>query len=191
MRGDANAPAGSPARRRTPGPRDHGRNSKAARFDIRVGDALLAAGVDFAAEVPCNIVTGIARQLKRRGAPVVEVTREEEGVGVCAGAALAGRRPAILLQNSGLGNCGNALVSLTGLYRLPLVLVVGWRGGPGEPIVAQRPMGRATRPLLDALGIPQVVVRGPADLRRVSLAVRSALRSGSVTAILLRPEVTG
>ena len=51
----------------------------------------------------------------------VPVTREEEGVGIAAGAALAGGKPLLLMQNSGLGNCVNALASLTGLYELPLV----------------------------------------------------------------------
>ena len=82
------------------------------------------------------------------------VTREEEGVGLCAGAWMAGRRPALLMQNSGLGNCINALASLDMLYGIPLLMIISHRGGAGEPMVGQVPMGRLTAPLLDAMEIP-------------------------------------
>ena len=84
----------------------------------------------------------------------VPVTREEEGVGICAGAWMGGRRPALLMQNSGLGNSINALASLDMLYGIPLLMIISHRGGVGEPIIGQVPMGRLTVPLLDAMQIP-------------------------------------
>lgn len=156
--------------------------------DRALARALAAAGVDFAAEIPCAIVGGVGRALAASGVPVLDVTREEEGVGICAGAALAGRTPAILLQNSGIGNSANALASLIEYYRLPLVLVVGARGGPTDTIAAQRPMGRAFPRLLVALRIPGVTVRTVVDVRAVTGAVRRARREGRAVAIVVRPE---
>ena len=67
----------------------------------------------------------------------------------------AGRRPGyLLMQNSGLGNCINALASLDMLYGIPLLMIISHRGGKGEPIVGQVPMGRLTVPLLQTLDIP-------------------------------------
>jgi sulfopyruvate decarboxylase subunit alpha len=83
----------------------------------------------------------------------VPVTREEEGVGLCAGAWMGGRKPALLMQNSGLGNCINALASLDLLFGIPLLMIISHRGSAGEPMVGQMPMGRLTSRLLDTMEI--------------------------------------
>jgi sulfopyruvate decarboxylase subunit alpha len=112
------------------------------------------AGIDLVASVPCiklgPLLEMIAADPTMKHIPV---TREEEGIGICAGAYLGGKRPALVMQNSGLGNCINALASLDLLYELPVLMVLSHRGTRGEKISAQMPMGRATGPLLDALGI--------------------------------------
>src|SRR5262249_45185077 len=77
---------------------------------------------------------------------VVTVTREEEGVGLLAGAWLAGRRGALLMQNSGLGNSVNALASPCVASQIPMVLLISHRGDLGEFNPAQGPQGHARRP---------------------------------------------
>ena len=123
---------------------------------ISVYRGLKRAGISFAASVPCinlqrllDLVEGDTDIIH------VPVTREEEGVGLCAGAWMGGWRPALLMQNSGLGNCINALASLDFLYGIPLLMIISHRGGAGEPILAQAPMGQLTVPLLDAMEIPR------------------------------------
>lgn len=121
---------------------------------LAVYRGLKHAGIDFAATVPCVNLQELLTLIG--GDPAIihlPVTREEEGVGICAGAWMGGRRPALLMQNSGLGNCINALASLDMLYGIPLLMIISHRGGSGEPIVAQVPMGRLTVPLLDAMCI--------------------------------------
>ena len=113
------------------------------------------AGIDFVTSVPCVNLQQLLTQVGEDPEIIhVPVTREEEGVGLCAGAWMGGRRPALLMQNSGLGNCINALASLDFLYGIPLLMVISHRGGRGEPIVGQVPMGQLTAPLLDAMQIP-------------------------------------
>jgi sulfopyruvate decarboxylase subunit alpha len=112
------------------------------------------AGINFATSVPCVNLQELLALVN--GDPEIihlPVTREEEGAGICAGAWMGGRRPALLMQNSGLGNCINALASLDMLYGIPLLMIISHRGGVGEPIIGQVPMGRLTVPLLDAMGI--------------------------------------
>jgi sulfopyruvate decarboxylase subunit alpha len=116
---------------------------------------LKRAGIDFATSIPCvnlqQLLTLVGEDPEIIHVPV---TREEEGVGLCAGAWMAGRHPALLMQNSGLGNCINALASLDILYGIPLLMIISHRGCAGEPMVGQVPMGRLTSPLLDAMKIP-------------------------------------
>ena len=123
---------------------------------LAVFRGLKHAGIDFAASVPCvNLQQLLTTVGEDPGIIHVPVTREEEGVGVCAGAWMGGKKPALLMQNSGLGNSINALASLDLLYEIPLLMIISHRGCEGEPIVGQVPMGRLTPKLLDAMQIPR------------------------------------
>jgi len=137
-------------------------------------DALARGGWTFAASVPDK---GIAELLEALDADDrfihVPCTREEEAVGLCAGAAFAGRRGVLLTQNSGIGNTVNALTSLMEFYDLPLLILVSQRGGEGERIAAQRPMGRATRPILEACGVAAADVT---DADSLTTAIARAVR---------------
>jgi sulfopyruvate decarboxylase subunit alpha len=116
---------------------------------------LKEAGVDFVASVPCVYLKDLMDLVERdKQITHVPVTREEEGVGVCAGAYMGGKKPALLMQNSGLGNCTNALASLDLFYGIPLLMVISHRGTEGEEVNAQVPMGNLTAPILQAMGIP-------------------------------------
>ncbi len=121
---------------------------------LAVYRGLKLAGIDFAASVPCinlqQLLRLVAEDPEIKHVPV---TREEEGVGLCAGAWMGGKRPALLMQNSGLGNSINALASLDLLYGIPLLLIISHRGVKSEPIVGQVPMGRLTTGLLDVMQI--------------------------------------
>jgi len=157
-------------------------------IDQQIVKIIEDAGVDLFCSVPCNLLGGLLELLAGR-VRHVPVTREEEGVGIAAGAALAGKRPLLLMQNSGLGNCVNALASLTGLYELPLFLLMSHRGGERELISAQKPMGAAAPRVLDALGIPSDVIAAREDLRRLESALRSTYSESAVRAAFLQPEL--
>ena len=119
-----------------------------------VYNGMKRAGIDFATSVPCINLQDLLGLVESDPAIIhVPVTREEEGVGICAGAYMGGKKPALMMQNSGLGNCINALASLDELYEIPLLMIISHRGGEGETIVGQVPMGRRTPRLLDAMEI--------------------------------------
>ena len=121
-----------------------------------VYSGLKSSGIDFVASVPCVNLQQLLKLINADPEIVhVPVTREEEGVGLCAGAWMGGKRPALLMQNSGLGNSINALASLDFLYGIPLLMIISHRGCEGEPIVGQMPMGRLTPKLLDTMAIPR------------------------------------
>ncbi|MDF0590527.1 sulfopyruvate decarboxylase subunit alpha [Candidatus Methanocrinis natronophilus] len=121
-----------------------------------VYNGMKGAGIDFVVSVPCvNLQELIHLVDLDPKIGHVPVTREEEGVGIAAGAYMGGKRAALLMQNSGLGNSINALASLNGLYKIPLLMIISHRGGEGETIAGQVPMGRLTPKLLDVMDIPR------------------------------------
>lgn len=137
---------------------------------------LKQAGIDFVASVPCVNFQPLFNLLQQDASiQHVPVTREEEGVGLCAGAWLGGKRPALLMQNSGLGNCVNAFASLNLFYGVPLLLIVSHRGSAGEPMLAQVPMGEKTPKLLEVLELPCFAPRPAEAEATVVRAWESAL----------------
>ncbi len=85
---------------------------------------------------------------------LLPLAREEEGVGTASGQTLAGKRAVLLMPTSGLGNSINALASLAIPYRLPIPMIIGFRGDLGEFNPAQVPMGQSAKGILDTMRIP-------------------------------------
>lgn len=128
---------------------------------------LKLAGIDFVASVPCVNLQHLLELVDSNKEIIhIPVTREEEGVGLCAGAWMGGKYPALLMQNSGLGNSINALASLDILYNIPLLMIISHRGCEGEAIIGQVPMGRLTPKLLDVMEIVSFTP-SPADAEAV------------------------
>lgn len=85
---------------------------------------------------------------------LVRLAKEEEGVGISAGAHLAGTKSAMLMQNHGFLASVNGIVSLAQLYKIPLLMLISYRGEFGERDPWQTQGGGATVPVLESLGIP-------------------------------------
>jgi len=156
-----------------------------SHIDSEIVTIMLEEKIDFICSVPCNMLAGILNRLHTIPMIHIPVTREEEGVGIAAGAALGGKKPALLMQNSGLGNSLNALLSLTKLYGLPLSLIISQRGGKGEKVSAQMPMGKATLNLLKAARIDYVRIKKREDLTKMRKMIRKTFDNQRVTAIVL------
>ncbi len=122
--------------------------------------ALKTSGFDFFVGVPCSLLKGLVSILDRdEAAHYVSATREDSAIGMAVGAYLGGKRPMVLMQNSGLGVSVNALASLSTMYDLPALLVISWRG---EPSLNDAPehilMGQIMLPILDLLKVPYRVL---------------------------------
>jgi sulfopyruvate decarboxylase subunit beta len=151
-------------------------------------EALHAGGVDLLCTLPCDRVKNLIA-LSDRDFFRLPLAREEEGVGICAGAAMAGKRPAMLVQSSGVGNMVNALMSLTVFYELPLALFVSWRGIHREGIPAQVPMGRALPGLFEALGVEYTILRHTGEMEAVPPILKNVYAEGRTHAFLLSPAL--
>ena len=117
-------------------------------------DAIFTLGYNFFSGVPDSTLASAFKVLEtNRQYRYVAAVREDNAVGVAVGAYLGGRQPAVFFQSSGLGVCMDALVSLACLYKIPLLLIVGWRGVDGDEAPEHRAMGSALPHLLRAIGI--------------------------------------
>jgi sulfopyruvate decarboxylase subunit alpha len=150
---------------------------------------LKEAGVDFVASVPDTNLSDLLVLLADDGeVQHVPVGREEEGIGVCSGAYLGGKRPAMLMQNAGLLNSCNALTTTALQFGIPLVLLVYYAGEMGDE--AFHMLGLVTEPVLQGLGIKYAILRDPADVKRqIREAVTSSQASKRPVALLLARSV--
>lgn len=120
------------------------------------------------------------------------LTTEEEGMGVLAGAWLGGERGALLMQSSGVGNCINAIASLTQACRFPLFMLVTMRGEWGEGNPWQIPMGRAVTPVLETLGLRVTSVARAEDVEpTVAAMLAMSYTTDSANAVLLSQRLLG
>jgi sulfopyruvate decarboxylase subunit alpha len=156
-----------------------------------VYDALLDAGVEVISALPETWLVHLIRMAEEDpGMILVRLAKEEEGVGVSAGAHLAGRRTVMLMQNHGFLQSVNGIVSLAQLYKIPLLMLISDRGHLGERDPWQTQGGRATRPVLDALGIVTDELSDPARAQvQVHRAMALAQSSLAPVAVLLTREL--
>jgi sulfopyruvate decarboxylase alpha subunit len=152
-----------------------------------------ASGIRDVVYVPDNPLSHVLRVFEQAFTDVrlLLATREEEAFGIAAGLYLGGRRAAVMLQSSGVGNSLNALTSLVLPYQIPMLVVVSMRGDVGEWNAAQVPMGRALPAIFDAIGIPHAIVAGAAATEEVvSIAGRTAFATRLTRAVLLPRRLT-
>src|SRR5918911_2417432 len=129
-------------------------------------DSLKVAGIRLISALPETWLVHLIRLAEDDpGMILVRLAKEEEGVGISAGAHLAGRKSAMLMQNHGLLQSVNGIVSLAQLYKIPLLMLVSDRGHLGEPDPWQTQGGKMTRPVLDALGIVSDELRDPGTVQ--------------------------
>ena len=158
-----------------------------------VYERLLAHDIRLIAHVPDAALSALIRQMEADQAfDVVPLAREEEGVGVIAGGYLGGRRGALLMQGSGLGNSINALGGLPLAYQIPFLLFVSPRGRLGEFNPSQVPMGRAVEKILEALEIETVLLeRLPEVGPLLDLAIHTCFSTSRPVAVIVSPLLTG
>ena len=158
-----------------------------------MADVLRRNGIRLFATVPDYIVSQALEVLWADSeCTVVTTCREEEGLGLLSGAYLTGKRGALLMQNSGLGNCVNALGSLSVASQIPVVLVISHRGDLAEFNPAQVPMGQAAERILDALDIRHIMPRSIPDLEaQADGLIKLAYTRSLPVAFLLPAELTG
>lgn len=121
---------------------------------------------------------------------LIQVAKEEEAIGVAAGAYFAGERHILLMQNHGFLAAINGIVSLAQLYTVPLCMLIALRGHWGEPYPWHTRGGIVTEQVLRALQIPFEYARDPALVgQRIEEAYTFSRSSLSPVALLLTRDL--
>ena len=154
-------------------------------------DGLKRAGINFVATLPDINLADLLREVEEdRDFIHVPVCREEEGIGICAGAYLVGKKCAAIMQNGGFFNSTNAIVSTSLQYQIPILLLIYYAGDIGDRTFSTT--GSMTEPVLQALGVRYYVMRDTGDapelIKRAQILADDSKRP---VALLLTKEVLG
>ncbi len=153
---------------------------------------LKRSGVELIAYVPdAAHVAAIAAANEDPDTTAISCTTEEEGVAICAGAHLGGKRAALLMQSSGVGNCINML-SLIATCRFPFLTLVTMRGEWAEFNPWQSPMGLATERSLELMGVQCFRADHPEEvLAQLGAAFETAFNGDQACALILGQRLIG
>lgn len=165
----------------------------------KVYHALLANGIDFFTGVPDSLLKDICAYITDHTFKEQHVIAANEGtaVSIAAGHYLAsGNLSLVYMQNSGIGNAVNPLLSLADkkVYSLPIILMIGWRGEPGVKDEPQHEkQGEVTLDLLNTMQIPFVILNAEEDkaLRQIHDIIISAKDKSIPHAIIIRKNIFG
>ena len=154
-------------------------------------EGLKEAGVDLIATLPDINLKDLLRLVEADGqVNHVPLCREEEGIGICAGAYLVGKKCALIMQNGGLYNSVNGIVSTLLHYQIPLLLLIYYAGDIGDRTFSTT--GAMTEPVLEGLGIRSYILRRPEEakdlIRRTLILTLDYKRP---VAILLTKDILG
>ena len=156
-----------------------------ASVDDTLVESLAGAGVEFVTTVPCKQLAGVIDLIDKDSRFMhVPANKEDEGMGLCAGAFLGGKRPCIIMQNTAIGVTLNTLATLTQFYRMPLPMLISYRGEVGEKVACQVEMAIHTKALLTQLNIPTYHFHRPSDADEFDGILAHTFMSNKATAIL-------
>ena len=152
---------------------------------------LKKAGIDFVATLPegktFELTSAVERDTELTHVPLC---REEEGIGICAGAYLAGKKTAIIMQNAGFLNSCNALTTTSLQLQIPILMLIYYAGDIGDRGFTT--LGSITEPVLQAMGFRSYVLRKQQDIDEILRGAQIlADDSKKPVAVLLTKSVLG
>lgn len=153
-----------------------------------IWQAMTTNGIDKVCYLPCNklnALMGVAPE----DVEVWNITKESVGLGLCFGRSLAGRRSAMCIQNTGLGNLITELYTMQKLYREALPIFVSWRGYYQEPIEAQIILGDKVEDILNAIDVEYRVCRERNDVADLKEDLARVFAENKVKVYLMSPEI--
>jgi sulfopyruvate decarboxylase TPP-binding subunit len=151
-------------------------------------NALVEQGVTHVITLPDSETKFMYDAIRKTGSiRLVPVCREGEAIPIAAGLWAAGRKPVVIIQNSGLFESGDALRGLAIGVNLPLVMFIGYRGYTRHGDTADS-AARFLEPYLHTWGVQFYLLEYEHDLERVSLAFKAAEETSLPVAVLVGVE---
>jgi phosphonopyruvate decarboxylase len=160
----------------------------------RFYDHLIEKNIQFFSGVPDSLLKNICAYISDNTQAKNHIIAANEGnaIALASGYHMAtGNIPLVYMQNSGIGNAINPLISLTDedVYKIPILLMIGWRG---DPEVADEPQhvkqGKVTTDLLDAIGIAHLILDKNEEiaLGQIDLAINEIKKTNTPFAIIVK-----
>jgi len=146
---------------------------------------LVENNVEFITTVPCKQLAGVIEAVE--SSPNIfhiPSNKEDEGMGLCAGAYMGGKRPAIIMQNTAIGVTINTLATLIQYYRMPLPMLISYRGELREPVACQVEMAVHTKALLSQMNIPTYHFHHESDVQEFDEILKYTFMCNKPVAIL-------
>ncbi|MFS0825680.1 phosphonopyruvate decarboxylase [Pseudomonas phoenicis] len=155
-------------------------------------DVLVSGGIQYLTGVPCSFLTPLINaSISHRDAKYLIASSEGDALSIASGLWLGGKSAAVMCQNSGLGNMVNPLTSLNDTFQISTLLLVTWRGTPGEKDEPQHvQMGKITPDLLTLLEIPwQVLPKEPESAIALLRVTQQAIKdTGKTHALVIKAD---
>lgn len=149
--------------------------------------ALKQAGIDLIGSLPDQWLGDLIAQCEADPQIThVKLAREDDGVGLCAGAYLGGRKAALICQNAGVLLSVNALGGMAFHHQIPFLILAAYRGCFDEGHYYQMYKGRTTVPVLEAMGLPHYIVDGPEHFHLIAQGAKQSFLSRLPLVLLLR-----
>ena len=130
------------------------------------------------------------RLTEEPGIDLVPVAREGESIAIAAGLIVGGKRPVVMIQNTGMFESGDSIRGIGLDLGLPIVMLVGYRGWTRHGATPDS-AARFTEPILRAWGVNYYLVENDQDAERISMAFDEAERTSRPVAVLVGDEYHG
>ena len=145
---------------------------------------------NFYTGVPDSVLKELSSSLQKTSKKNhIIATNEGAAVSIGIGHYLSTKKiPVIYMQNSGLSNALNPLISIAHhkVYSIPLILIIGWRGSPRVKDEPQHNVkGKITEQILKLLNIKYTILRSVSDISKFDKQIKSAKKNKSIVACLI------
>ena len=150
--------------------------------------ALEDIGCDFFTGVPDTMLAGIINVLSERRL-YTPVVREDQAVALAAGAFFGGKIPVVLMENSGLGNVLNVLMSLHLVYAIPCIMIISWRGFEGKDSNEHLVIGQTMPQLLDLVRIPHRTLSEQTIIEDLQWTAKTFMEQHIPVALLIKKGI--
>ncbi len=119
---------------------------------------------------------------------LVPICREGEGPAIAAGLMVGGKNPVVLIQNTGFFESGDAIRGICNDLKLPMLLMIGYRGYKGPGVVSPDSAAVFLEPMLKTWAIPYHIVDNDSEVQRISQAYQEAQAGSRTVAVLIGRE---
>ena len=153
---------------------------------IEFFDFLLKNGVENFLGVPDSTMKYFIGNGLRKG-KVIITTKEDEAIGIASGMALSRSKSLVFMQNAGFGNSISTITSLVQLYKIPLILMIGWRGYLPSDAPEHLLFGKIQPAILKLLGIKSKILSSKTWKKSAKWALKN-LSDGNLCALIIKRE---